>query len=65
MLPFDSIAVLALTAEVRSLPRNGVWGIANVVDQMFFLGTFTRLASHVSGRDVCVKGCSRSSGSGM
>ena len=42
MLPFDSIAVLALTAEVRSLPRNGVWGIANVVDQMFFLGTFTR-----------------------
>ena len=42
MLPFDSIAVLALTAEVRTLLRGDRGGIANVVDQMFFLGTFTR-----------------------
>ncbi|KAL1689752.1 hypothetical protein GGG16DRAFT_57182 [Schizophyllum commune] len=43
MLPFDSIAVLALTAEVRSLLRGDRGGIANVVDQMFFLGLYTVL----------------------
>ncbi|KAL1743587.1 hypothetical protein HDZ31DRAFT_40587 [Schizophyllum fasciatum] len=43
MLPFDSIAVLALTAEVRLAARNGRLRNTDRLDQMFFLGLYTVL----------------------